>query len=676
MSMDKEREGTIPTLKTSKLEECQPDSSIIGNGTVVLGDVVFNSWRWDFRSYAKVKTHRMYYDVNFLSCLTEEICYGPMYGAVVSVMEYFYARLKNPIEADNILSPASMRNYLYTFRYLLKWMNDCSIYSFEELRHDDLNKLVMQLRVNCINEDISSDQAGKVIGLVKKYYEYNKRVSDPIVFNPFGGKGASELGLVEYSSNSAVENKTPPIPKEVMTPLLRYSLDMINHYSDDILQARECINNTKEKVLSDIRSAGKTVSYDSTKTRISTAVASKLQTLPICDDPNTGRPWRDPWERFSDWSRSESALMNACMTVVFFLSGMRESEVVALEAGCAYTDISSDGVVEEYFVRSRLLKRHNKQEQWVIIKPAYDALLLAEKISRPLRNLTGCDRLFPRKQNGANSYIGKLSCNDSTDSTNTADFESDDYELGTGTINYRLNNYVEYLNNTFGESGDVIPKVDGKRWGIATSQFRRTLARFIARQPFGIIAGMIQYKHVNTSMFEGYAGNDSNWKQMLEEEKTLASIDHLRDLYFDIQDGTVAGAKGERLVEECEQVMADFKGVAGDRRSDGLSYWLESTRANFHVGNLNYCFFNPDYAMCNKNSEIEQRRRPALNRCHPDKCPNSCVSKVHAPIWQAQYSDADDLLQTSTLSEPQRISLEYDREVAKKLLEKIAIESV
>src|SRR3954465_10024840 len=37
---------------------------------------------------------------------------------------------------------------------------------------------------------------------------------------------------------------------------------------------------------------------------------------------------------------------------------------------------------------------------------------------------------------------------------------------------------------------------------LSASQFRRTLAWFIARQPFGIIAGKLQYKHTSTLIFE------------------------------------------------------------------------------------------------------------------------------------------------------------------------------
>ena len=51
----------------------------------------------------------------------------------------------------------------------------------------------------------------------------------------------------------------------------------------------------------------------------------------------------------------------------------------------------------------------------------------------------------------------------------------------------------------------AIPDVGGQPAKVATAQFRRTLAWFIARRPGGSIAGAIAYRHHSVQMFEGYA---------------------------------------------------------------------------------------------------------------------------------------------------------------------------
>ena len=70
---------------------------------------------------------------------------------------------------------------------------------------------------------------------------------------------------------------------------------------------------------------------------------------------------------------------------------------------------------------------------------------------------------------------------------------------------------------------------DGDRaWRLANSQFRRTLAWFIARRPGGVIAGALAYRHHCVQVFEGYAGtSESGFRAEVESEQALARGQHL-----------------------------------------------------------------------------------------------------------------------------------------------------
>ena len=60
---------------------------------------------------------------------------------------------------------------------------------------------------------------------------------------------------------------------------------------------------------------------------------------------------------------------------------------------------------------------------------------------------------------------------------------------------------------------------------LNTSQFRRTLAWFIARQLGGSIAGAIQYRHHSIQMFEGYAGtSDSGFQPKRKPNKRSNAV--------------------------------------------------------------------------------------------------------------------------------------------------------
>jgi hypothetical protein len=76
------------------------------------------------------------------------------------------------------------------------------------------------------------------------------------------------------------------------------------------------------------------------------------------------------------------------------------------------------------------------------------------------------------------------------------------------------------------------------------------------------------------------------------------------------------------------------------------------------VGVLNDCFFEPATALC-LNGKTE-RTAPALAQCRPDRCPNSCITSQHGPIWAKAIADGEELLKTKRMSPLQREAIEGD----------------
>jgi hypothetical protein len=95
----------------------------------------------------------------------------------------------------------------------------------------------------------------------------------------------------------------------------------------------------------------------------------------------------------------------------------------------------------------------------------------------------------------------------------------------TQQTNDNLAAFTDWVNAFCQQHGrpDGIPLVNGQRWRLSTSQFRRTLAWFIARQPGGVIAGSMAYRHHRVQMFEGYAGTSaSGFRAEVEAEDAIA----------------------------------------------------------------------------------------------------------------------------------------------------------
>ena len=66
-----------------------------------------------------------------------------------------------------------------------------------------------------------------------------------------------------------------------------------------------------------------------------------------------------------------------------------------------------------------------------------------------------------------------------------------------------------------------------------------------------------------------------------------------------------------------------------------------------------------------------ERTAPALAQCRPDRCPNSCITNRHRPLWAKAIADGEALLKTNRLSPLQREAISDDikryRDVVRKL---------
>jgi hypothetical protein len=102
--------------------------------------------------------------------------------------------------------------------------------------------------------------------------------------------------------------------------------------------------------------------------------------------------------------------------------------------------------------------------------------------------------------------------------------------ISSGATKEALAEFTAWINHYCTDHGrlDTVPNVGGRAWRFTTRQFRRTLAWFIARRPGGVIAGAMQYRHLNIQMFEGYAGtSDSGFRAEVDSEHAIARGEHL-----------------------------------------------------------------------------------------------------------------------------------------------------
>ncbi len=399
---------------------------------------------------------------------------------------------------------------------------------------------------------------------IKLHRLADKMTTQRLLMVPWAGLDARQVAGDRHTD----ENATPRIPAAVMAPLLKAALLYVDVLADDILGAmtewagirggsprhRHLLPTERLAALvqrrrkagrglpaassmnqptSDPRLAGANVylivrlagmnssalstrqaAGDRLRDQLADAITEigveqgGLDTQPSVMQA-TGRPW---WDGFGpvELQTHERHLVTACLIVCLYLSGMRESEVVALRRGSAITEPSEDGVIIRHKVRSTIGKGHQAGEEasWVVLPEVHRAIAVLERLSDG-------EWLFP------------------------SGYANDHTMRGANRTVIMLNEFGDHVTANAERLGlDPIPHVEGEPWHLTGSQFRRTVAWHIAHQPMGVIAGAIQYKHLSVAMFEGYAGTSpSGFPAEIEAERAYARMQDLTHRFDDFLAG-------------------------------------------------------------------------------------------------------------------------------------------
>ena len=632
-----------------------------------------------------------------------------------TLREFLYARLNFDIPGHRgRLPPGSIRQLFNRARRFLEFVA-------EKKGNCNLAR-VDQATLDAYRNHLTADpqrrpiQVAHLLEVVVDLHHFRDHMpSGGLVLLPWKGRSAH---VVAGSKQTAGENKTPRLPEAVIAPLLQWSLKYITVFSADILAARAELEALEERhrtlvtedrrfspstrkqrrrqrlitYLDQLRANGRGVPIWTTShngavrqdpiTGTSTPPVNALlihlhigldaQAEPaqhvllrkttkalvldaidalgtevggmdtaISIDPDTGKPWRLRFDAKS-LLLEERMLQAACYIVCAYLTGMRDCEVQAMRSGCLDVERSEDGLIERYRIKSTVYKRREvrgQAEKWITVEPVAKAITVLERLTEHIRHRRGGDTLWRvLSDHGSKDHI-------------------------SAEIVRQLNTFRDHLNAQFGtpEAPIIPPGPDGKPWRITTRQFRRTVAWHIANRPFGTVAGMIQYKHSGIAAYEGYAGSSrSGFRNEVERERVLGQLDDVLSYFEHHRAGEVLmGPAAARISNELSQAADKLEPLPGHIADPArVRAMLAHVAKTLFVGVLSDCFFDPATALC-LNGKTDHSR-PAMAQCRPDRCPNSCITDRHRPLWAKAITDGEELLKTRRLSPLQREAIDAD----------------
>ncbi|MFT3856553.1 MAG: hypothetical protein QM742_03240 [Aquabacterium sp.] len=525
-------------------------------------------------------------------------------GFALAIAEYAYARMHEPlVDEDYEVEWLTVQNEVNSIKTFVKFFDSLGKMDFSQIRKREWMHFLKSMQIGR-EKKRSPERIATLAGTAYRLWRYGERLTCPLPEIPFG---MSMNRLLPSGAAKRGENKTPCIPDHIFSPLMANAFCYTQEWLH-IVEAWLTVMASWERI-------SQRHVANSTKNKALAVAVRKI----LHDRPSD---WRlKQWATLDELLAEVYSLRNAAMLVILAFSGIRVSELLSIVANSCVEDQLPTG--EKVWYLNTVLHKHRaggKRDTWVIVQEVVDAVKIMEQLTQFIRGAIKKDGLFLTNGHAPFSVNSDLTRFKWTPYTNAS-------------ITYQIKAFVDHCSTFLGRDIPLNETRTGAlvEWRFNARQFRRTLARHIARRPFGVIAGMLQYKHISVATFEGYAGNDPEWNNLMSEERKLFDVDILGEIALDIAAGEIAGGLGKALASEYKM---EYEGQAVDASASKIAKWLERDSPSIHVGKLNLCMFRPEQALCT--GKRPDAKGPVLNACDPGRCSNSCVRKEHIPIWQGQ----------------------------------------
>jgi integrase len=513
---------------------------------------------------------------------------------------------------------------------------------------------------------------------------------------------------------AAPENRTPRIQPATMNRLLAWALRFVEVFADDVLAARAEHATLSQRnprarkrgesprsarwsgdlerdvgvLLDELRAAGvplpgrprpdggREVDWGHLGRMLNSQASSlrrpgvrrlvETSGLPIADGawlraPITGRldgrPWRDRPIGFEEAPVLARHLSAACFVVVAYLSGMRPGEVLTLQRGCVRHDQTAGlwllhgrkwkGAVDE--AGAKRPQGEQRADPWVVVEPVARAIGVLERLhDQPLLFPTtllpgGQARIAAGRQGKART---------------------------TQLVTHDITRLVAWINGYCATSGRATEQIPADPAGrdLAPSRFRRTLAWHIVRRPRGLVAGAIQYGHVEARLTLGYSGTyASGFPDEHAFEAWLLRLEQLADAEQRLAAGEhVSGPAAPTYRKRTHQATRKFAGRTLATTRQARTLLVNPALQVFPAKGMT-CVFDPTKAKCRlKPTGDADRHNPDLEHCQPG-CQNIAWTDQDIASLRAQAAElaalVDDPLSPAPLHERERHELERLRAI-------------
>ncbi|MBF6302683.1 site-specific integrase [Nocardia amamiensis] len=557
----------------------------------------------------------------------------------------------------------------------LNWLTDNGITELGQVDDHLCDSYIAERRVGrdksgeIVNQRGAVNKAAQIVSGLAQYHDLFTTDRYLPGFRPFGGRAAVAVAGL----STPAENSTPPVPIEILQPMLAAALYLIDTLGPHIVPLIREVEADRERVnqLPHLRSPGRDVLLDSIEKRVSESrpfnrVPSRVETIKkyVVDesDPLWGISLRDVAAEAgcghfrNEWLPILRPALEQAVAQVGIEEPIRRDAALVTRA---------DGQGQVPWTRP-LSERHAR----VLPDILRTACLLVIAATTGMRAselselVKGC-RLPPEhtapgltRYRVAGTIVKNRGHGGEPDewvvlaevhraialAEQLLDVDAEPGTLLFGRISFKniYGTFRTWVNSPAGERLGLAPIPDIH---IDLRMLRRTLAIELAYRPGGLLAAKLALKHISVVTTEGYAGRPGGAQaKFLAEvgaEEQKRNLGLLLDEIDNYQNGIrPSGPHARQLIEFFDTVDGNLtdeqraapKIILNDQE---LRRMLAKRANTLHLGTANYCWFtDPAKALCLRLAGTPTADRPLIGMCDSARCPQATHHPRHRPIWQ------------------------------------------
>jgi len=424
--------------------------------------------------------------------------------------ELFLLSLRNdPPEGRMPLRKGTIGGHFSHIRFLVRWMAAENVRCFRDLDRDTVDQFVEMLRARPGRNGalLSLSTAEGHLGTIRTFHMQSDKLEDAPLMAPPRVAAIGKRHWKPYGGH-------PYTPDEIVVPLISGAIELLGEPANQILALRDRLEDLYERLQP--RHQGRRLHWHIRR-------AMLAEPCP-CSDRYPNPEW--PLRRLAFML---DRLGDACFVVIAYLVGARASEILGLQEGCLERR-AADGDGEDYVYLVGTITKTSRTEhgdihRWLAPEPVQRAIHILERLSAPLRELSGMRYLWLHQLGyGRSPLPTKMPVG----------------QLTSSMVNVRMNERLApFL---------ALPDHRGDTWRLTTYQGRKTFSRFIGRRDrTGLTALQRHLGHVHRAMTDrAYVGTDFELAELIDDQTAEETRKALEDLLLAPY---VAGKAGIMLSE-------------------------------------------------------------------------------------------------------------------------------